>query len=32
MPKVDNNRRNGSYEKTIIDDNGRKVTLEVPRD
>jgi len=32
MPKVDNNRRNGSYEKTIIDDDGRKVTLEVPRD
>ena len=32
MLKVDNNRRNGSYEKTIIDDDGRKVTLEVPRD
>jgi len=32
MPKVDNNRRNGSYEKTVIDGDGRKLTLEVPRD
>ncbi|WP_342272201.1 IS256 family transposase [Candidatus Tisiphia endosymbiont of Parasteatoda lunata] len=32
MPKVDNNRRNGSYEKTVIDGDGRKLTVEVPRD
>ncbi|WP_375330990.1 IS256 family transposase [Candidatus Tisiphia endosymbiont of Oplodontha viridula] len=32
VEKVDNNRRNGSYEKTVIDDDGRKLTLEVPRD
>ena len=32
ISKVDNNRRNGSYEKTVIDDDGRKVTLEIPRD
>jgi putative transposase len=31
VSKTGNNRRNGSYEKTVIDD-GRKVTLEVPRD
>lgn len=32
IPKIDNNRRNGSYEKTIIDDNGSQMTIEVPRD
>ncbi|WP_250311492.1 IS256 family transposase [Rickettsia endosymbiont of Oedothorax gibbosus] len=32
MPKVDNNSRNGSYEKTVIDGDGRKLTVEVPRD
>ena len=26
------NRRNGSYNKTIIDNDGHKVRLEVPRD
>ena len=31
-PKIDNNRRNGSYEKTIIDENGNQLTVEVPRD
>jgi putative transposase len=30
--KNSDNRRNGSYEKTIIDETGRKVTVEVPRD
>lgn len=30
--KEDDNRRNGSYEKTIIDENGRRLTVEVPRD
>jgi putative transposase len=32
VAKVDNNRRNGSYEKTVIDGDGRKLTVEVPRD
>jgi putative transposase len=32
VPKTDNNRRNGSYEKTVIDGDGRKLTVEVPRD
>ncbi|WP_250311308.1 IS256 family transposase [Rickettsia endosymbiont of Oedothorax gibbosus] len=32
MAKVDNNSRNGSYEKTVIDGDGRKLTVEVPRD
>jgi len=31
-PKIDNNRRNGSYEKTIIDENGNQLTVEIPRD
>ena len=26
------NRRNGSYEKTLIDEDGRKLTVDVPRD
>jgi putative transposase len=30
--KSDSNRRNGSYEKTIIDEHGQKLTIEVPRD
>ncbi|MCP5374868.1 MAG: IS256 family transposase [Rickettsiaceae bacterium] len=29
---MDNNRRNGSYEKTIIDENGNQLTVDVPRD
>jgi len=32
LPKMDNNRRNGSYEKTIIDENGSQITVDVPRD
>ena len=30
--KADNNRRNGSFEKTIIDGDGHKITIDVPRD
>jgi len=30
--KSDNNRLNGSYEKTIIDDDGHQITVDVPRD
>jgi putative transposase len=30
--KTDNNRRNGSYEKTIIDDDGHQISIDVPRD
>lgn len=26
------NRRNGSYEKTLIDEEGRKITIDIPRD
>lgn len=29
---MDNNRSNGSYEKTIVDENGNQLTVEVPRD
>ncbi len=32
VPKVDNNRRNGSYEKTIIDENGSQITVDVSYD
>ncbi len=32
LPKTDNNRRNGSYEKTIIDEHGSQITVDVPRD
>ena len=32
ISKIDNNRRNGSYEKTIIDENGSQITVDVPRD
>lgn len=32
LPKSESNRRNGSYEKTIIDDDGHKITIDVPRD
>jgi len=32
IPKSYDNRRNGSYEKTIIDDEGHKLSIEVPRD
>lgn len=30
--KKNYNRRNGSYEKTIIDEEGHKITLDIPRD
>ncbi|WP_341750527.1 transposase [Candidatus Tisiphia endosymbiont of Sialis lutaria] len=30
--KESGNRRNGSYEKTIIDEDGRNITVDVPRD
>lgn len=30
--KESENRRNGSYEKTIIDGDGRNITVDVPRD
>lgn len=30
--KDSDNRRNGNYEKTLIDPEGRKLTVEVPRD
>ncbi len=29
--KSDNNRRNGSYKKTIIDDDGHQITVDVSR-
>jgi len=32
IPKTDNNRRNSSYEKTIIDEHGSQITVDVPRD
>ena len=32
MPKSDTNRRNGSYDKSIIDDQGHRLSIEVPRD
>ena len=31
-PKEGENRRNGSYDKTILDEHGQKITIEVPRD
>lgn len=30
--KSDSNRRNGSYEKTIIDNEGHSISLDIPRD
>lgn len=30
--KENNNRRNGSYEKTLIDSEGHKITVDIPRD
>ena len=30
--KSESNRRNGSYNKTIIDGDGRQITIDVPRD
>ena len=30
--KESSNRRNGSYEKSIIDEEGRNITVDVPRD
>ena len=32
IPKTDQNRRNGNYEKTIIDDEGYKLNIDIPRD
>lgn len=32
IPKLDGNRRNGTSEKTIIDDSGQKIVIDVPRD
>jgi len=32
VSKSDNNRRNGSYEKTVIDEDGHSLTIDVPRD
>jgi putative transposase len=32
ISKTDNNRRNGVSEKTIIDESGQKITVEIPRD
>lgn len=32
IPKNTDNRRNGSYEKTIIDSDGHQMTIDVPRD
>ncbi|ASX28513.1 transposase [Rickettsia sp. MEAM1 (Bemisia tabaci)] len=30
--KQDSNRRNGTSEKTVIDDSGQKIVLDIPRD
>ena len=30
--KADNNRCNGSFEKTIVDEHGSQITVDVPRD
>jgi putative transposase len=30
--KENNNRRNGNYEKTLIDSEGHKITVDIPRD
>jgi len=32
ISKLNSNRRNGSYEKTILDDEGYKLAAEIPRD
>ena len=32
VPKSDTNSRNGSYDKSIIDDQGHRLSIEVPRD
>lgn len=32
VSKTDTNRRNGSYDKSIIDDQGHRLSIEVPRD
>ena len=32
LAKDDGNRRNGSFEKIIIDGDGHKITIDVPRD
>jgi putative transposase len=31
-PKEGENRRNGSYDKALLDEHGQKITIEVPRD
>ena len=31
VPKVDSNHRNGSYDKTVIDDQGHKLSIEVSK-
>ena len=31
-PKSASNRRNGSYKKSIIDDDGHKLSIDIPRD
>ena len=30
--KIDNNRRNGSYSKTVLDNDGEQISINVPRD
>ncbi|WP_341790305.1 IS256 family transposase [Rickettsia endosymbiont of Polydrusus tereticollis] len=32
VAKIDSNRRNGTTEKTIIDESGQKIVIDVPRD
>ena len=32
VTKFGNNRRNGSYDKTIIDEDGNKIKIDIPRD
>jgi len=32
IPKLEENRRNGSYSKTLLDDDGYKIPIEIPRD
>jgi putative transposase len=32
ITKPDDNRRNGSYDKTLIDDEGHKIKVDIPRD
>ena len=32
IPNTEDNRRNGSYSKTILDDDGYKIPIEIPRE